>query len=135
MSLEYEIKAEQIIPNISTASAKQAQIYFDSSHGQSEHLFNPSELFLTAFAACILKNIERFSEKLKFRYKKAAIRIHGIREEPPPRLTKVHYQLTLWTEESSHTVDLLRRNLEKYGTIFNTVSMSCDVSGEIIVET
>jgi uncharacterized OsmC-like protein len=134
MSLEYEVKAEQIIPNISTASAKHAQIYFDSSPGQSEHLFNPAELYLTAFAACILKNVERFSEKLKFRHRKAAIRIHGIREEPPPRLTKVHYQLTLWTEESSHRVDLLRRNLEKYGTIFNTVSTSCEVSGDIIVE-
>ncbi|MGB7293806.1 MAG: hypothetical protein WBD99_16685 [Thermodesulfobacteriota bacterium] len=74
MGLEYEVKAEQIIPNISTASAKQAQIYFDSSPGQSEHLFNPAELFLTAFAACILKNVERFSERLHFAYNKASIR-------------------------------------------------------------
>jgi uncharacterized OsmC-like protein len=134
MSLEYEVKAQQVVPNVSTVRAKQAQIYFDSSPGQSEHLLNPAELFLSAFAACVLKNVGRFSEKLKFSYKKAAIRVHGVREEPPPRLTKIHYQLMLWTEEPQRRVDLLHRNLEKYGTIFNTVSISCQVSGEITIE-
>jgi uncharacterized OsmC-like protein len=134
MSLEYEVKAEQVIPNFSTVRTKRAQIYFDSSPKQSEHLFNPAELFLSAFAACVLKNVERFSEILKFSYTKADISVHGVREEPPPRLTKVHYELTIWTEESQHRIDLLRKNLEKHGTIFNTIALACIVSGEVRIE-
>lgn len=132
MGMEYEVKAEQVVPNVSTVRPKEAQIYFDSSPGQSEHLFNPAELFLSAFAACILKNVERFSERLHFAYNKASIKVHGVREEPPPRLTTIKYELTLYTNESPQRVELLRRNLEKYGTIYNTVANACEISGEII---
>jgi uncharacterized OsmC-like protein len=133
MSMEYVVKAEQVRPNVSTARAKEAQIYFDSSPGQTKDLFNPAELFLTAFAACMIKNVERFAEKLEFTYKKTAVIVKGVREEKPPRLTQVYYELTLWTNEASHRVDLLRHNLEKFGTIFNTVAMACQVSGKFIV--
>ena len=134
MSMEYEVKAEQIRPNVSTVRAKEAQIYFDSSPGQTKDLFNPAELFLSAFAACMMKNVERFAEKLEFTYKKTAVIVRGVREEKPPRLTDVYYELTLWTNETSHRVDLLRSNLEKFGTIFNTVASACKVSGKIIVK-
>lgn len=50
MSLEYDVQAEEVIPNVSTARAKRAQLYFDSSPGQSEHLMGPAELLLSSFA-------------------------------------------------------------------------------------
>lgn len=59
--------------------------------------------------------------------------MHGVREEPPPRLTRIVYVLTLWTDEPEARIDRLDRNLRKYGTIFNTLANSCEVTGEIKV--
>ena len=131
-ALTYDIEAEQIVPHISTSRAKRAQIYFDSSPGQTEHLMNPAELLLSAFAACIIKNVERFSDIIHFSYKDVKVQVHGVREGPPPRITQVNYEIELWTDASARKVDLLNHNLLKFGTIFNTVSAACDVSGRII---
>ena len=131
-SLTYDVQAEQILPHVSTSRAKRTQIYFDSSPGQSEHLMNPAELLLSAFAACILKNIERFADILHYSCNDVTVRVHGVREGPPPRITQVTYEIELWTDAPVRKVDLLHHNLRKYGTIFNTVAAACDVSGRII---
>lgn len=132
MSMKYQVFSEQISSGISTSRTKRAQIYFDSSPGQSDHLFNPAELFLGSFSACMLKNVERFSEMLTISYKKATLVVKGIREDKPPRITEVYYEPTIETEETKERIDLLHRNLEKFGTIFNTVAGSCKVDGKII---
>lgn len=129
--LNYQVTAEQVIANVSTARAKRAQIYFDSSPGQSEHLLNPAELLLSAFAACLLKNVERLAPILRFNYQRAAVDVQGVREDKPPRLTHIDWTLTLWTEEPQSRVDLLDRNLRKQGTIYNTLAATCSVSGSI----
>ena len=134
MGLEYDVKAEQIAAGVSTARSEQAQIYFDSSPTGSPHLMNPAELLLSAFAACLLKNVERFAKFLNFSYEKAEVSVHGVREEPPPRIVSIQYRLRIWTDETDYRVDLLHRNLQKHGTIFNTMKACCAVSGELIAE-
>ena len=127
--LEYDVQAEQVVPNVSTARAKRAQVYFDSSPGQSEHLLNPAELLLSAFAACLLKNVERLTPILRFAYQRAAVHVHGVREDKPPRMASIDWTLTLWTDEPQTKLDLLDRNLRKQGTIYNTLAVSCEVAG------
>lgn len=129
--LEYDVQAEQVVANVSTAHTKRAQLFFDSSPGQSELLFNPAELLLSAFAACLLKNVERMAQMLRFTYQKAAIHVHGVREDKPPRLTQIDWVLTVWTDDPQHKVDLLDRNLRKQGTIYNTLTAACAVEGRI----
>ena len=132
--LEYDVQAEQVVPNVSTSRAKRAQIYFDSSPGQSEHLLNPAELLLSAFAACLLKNVERLTPILRFTYQRAAVHVHGVREDKPPRMASIDWTLTLWTDEPRTKVDLLDRNLRKQGTIYNTLAASCEVTGRIVTQ-
>lgn len=130
--LEYEVMAEQVVRTVSTARTKRAQIYFDSSPGQSEHLLNPAELLLSAFAACLLKNVERLSPTIRLTYQQAAVRVQGVREDKPPRMSRVEWTLTLWTDDPPNRVDLLDRNLRKQGTIYNTLAASCEVVGRIM---
>ena len=68
MPQHYLVQARQLVPNVSVSRAKRAQVFFDSSPHQSEDLFNPAELLLSAFAACLLKNVERFGKLLRFHY-------------------------------------------------------------------
>lgn len=129
--LTYSVTAEQVIPNVATARAKRAQLYFDSSPVQNEHLMNPAELMLSAFAACMLKNVERFAKIMRFTYQRAAITVDGMRAESPPRMTDITYELTLWTTEPERRIQLLARNLRHHGTIYNTLASSCTVDGSI----
>ena len=84
----------------------------------------PADLLASAFAACVLKNVERFARMLSFTYDTASIRVMLERQDRPPRITSVQYALHLVTAETPHRVDLLHRNLVKHGTIFNTLARS-----------
>jgi uncharacterized OsmC-like protein len=85
-----------------------------------------------AQAACVLKNVERYAEILGFACQRAEIVVRGVRQDAPPRMISVSYTLTVWTDEPESRVRLLHRNLEKFGTVYNTLAASAAVSGEIV---
>jgi uncharacterized OsmC-like protein len=87
---------------------------------------------VTAFAACVLKNVERMSRLQPFRYETAEIEVTAVREEQPPRIARIHYRLTITTSEPQRRVDLLHYNIARQGTIYNTLASACEVTGEII---
>ncbi len=91
----------------------------------------PPKLLVSAFAACVLKNVERFAEMMPFAFAEAAIRVEAEREGSPPSMARIHFVLTLRTDEPERRVDLLHRNISKYGTIYNTLALACEVTGEI----
>jgi uncharacterized OsmC-like protein len=130
----YQIEARVVRPGVSAASSKQAVIEFDTSAGQSEILPGPADLLTIAFAACVLKNVERFSRILPFSYQEASIKVVAERQEAPPKMIRIAYSLQLVTDEPQHRVDLLHRNIRQHGTIYNTLAASCDVSGVVVVQ-
>jgi uncharacterized OsmC-like protein len=115
------------------ARAKQAQVIFDVSPDQSDDLLNPAELLLSSLAACMLKNIERLSPMLRFSYTAVAVDIDGTREERPPRMASISYTLHLWTDEPPARVDLLHRNLQRQGTVYNTLAATVPLQGRVEV--
>ncbi len=92
----------------------------------------PAEILCAALAACLLKNVERYSELLPFRYELASVVVDAERSEDPPAMTKMHYRLELVTDEPLHRVELLHRNVRKYGTITNTLAAAVDLTGEVV---
>lgn len=130
----YQIEARVVRPGVSAATSKQAVIEIDTSAGQSEILPGPADLLTMAFAACVLKNVERFSHILPFRYQEASIRVVAERQEAPPKMIRVTYSLQLVTDEPEHRVELLHRNIRQHGTIYNTLAATCDVSGEVLAQ-
>jgi uncharacterized OsmC-like protein len=117
-----------------TLVAHGAELSFDGTAGRQEGLPGPADLLCAALSACILKNVERFSHLLPFRYQSATVRVEAEREEPPPRIVRMRYRLLVVTDEPPHRVELLHRNIQKFGTITNTLGAACDVSGEILAE-
>ena len=100
----------------------------------SDELPGPAELLCSAFAACLLKNVERFSEMLPFDQRGASVQVSAERQQDPPRFTAIRYELRVLTDEPEQRVDLLQRNLVKYGTVFNTLAEVCEVSGTVVAE-
>jgi uncharacterized OsmC-like protein len=129
--LTYEVEARIVRAGVSEIQAKQERIAFDSSPGMSEKLPGPAELLCGAFAACVLKNVERFSEMLPFAQQGASVRVTAERQQAPPRFTAIRYELRVLTDEPPQRVELLQRNLAKYGTVYNTLAASCEVTGTV----
>jgi len=104
---------------------------FDATAGRLDTLAGPADILCAALSACILKNVERFSHLLPFRYQSASIEVSAERDEPPPRIVSMRYLLRVVTDEPPSRVELLHRNICKYGTITNTLAAACELSGTI----
>jgi uncharacterized OsmC-like protein len=104
---------------------------FDATAGRVENLAGPADLLCAALSACILKNVERFSQLLPFRYESATVLVVAEREDQPPRIVRMRYELEIVTDEPAVRVELIHRNLEKFGTITNTLSRACEVTGTV----
>ena len=132
--LEYTIRAYRGTPAIATAEcdrAEWASLSLDVDPAGRSDAFNPAELLLTALAACLLKGIERATPLLEFSLRSAEVRVHGIRQDSPPRMVRVDYELAVDTEESDDRLALLHRNLQKFGTVYNTLAAATELSGSI----
>ena len=129
--MNYLIKASSISNQDAVVHIKQSNIDFGTTSKTAKTLPNPAELFLGSFASCILKNVERFSGMMKFTYSKATIQVNGTRLENPPRMENIIYNLTIYSNDKKLNPDLLKKNIEKFGTIYNTVKLSCSISGTI----
>lgn len=130
----YRVRAGTISPGVAEARCKDASIQFDSSAGQSEVLPGPAELLCAAFAACLLKNVERFSHILSFRYRGASVEVTAERQDAPPRFVRIAYELRVDTDEPDRRLELLHRNLRRSGTVYNTLAPSCLIDGRILAD-
>tara|TARA_R110002051_G_scaffold106665_2_gene179697 strand:- start:847 stop:1251 length:405 start_codon:yes stop_codon:yes gene_type:complete len=110
---------------------KESEIFFGITPESANHLPNPAELFLGSFSACILKNVERFSTLMNYEYSNAEITVNATRLEKPPRMDEINYELRIYSQDNNLNIDLLKKNIENFGTIFNTVKSSCTIVGEI----
>ena len=130
--LEYEITASVQQGGAAKATANRSEIAFDATSGRDELLPNPAELLLTSLAACMLKNVQRYSEILKIPYRSARVTIHGTRNDNPPFMSEIHYKLEIDTDEDERKVANLHKNILKFGTITNTLSRACKLEGEMV---
>jgi len=127
----YEVEGENLPGGRAHITARTSEICFDGAAAGDE-LPGPADLLAAALAACILKNVERFSQMLRLRYRRATVHVVVEREEPPPRIVRARYTLRVETDEPDHRVELLHRNIRKFGTVTNTLAAAADLQGEIV---
>jgi uncharacterized OsmC-like protein len=129
--LTYNVTANSKKGGKASAKAKESAIVFDASSGRDQQFPNPAELLLSSFAACVLKNVERFSELLHFDYKTASIKVKGWRQDRPPMMSKITYVLEIDSDMDLKKLNLLHKNILKFGTITNTLAQVVELSGKI----
>ncbi|MFN3608735.1 MAG: OsmC family protein [Hyphomonas sp.] len=129
--LEYSVSARRIDTHGSQAMAKDAVLVLDTDLAGRPDAFNPAELFLASIAACMLKGIERVTPLLDFQLDGASVHLHGVRQDAPPKMLSVTYELVIDTDEPPARLELLHKNVRKYGTISNTVAAALDLQGTI----
>jgi uncharacterized OsmC-like protein len=129
--LEYSVTAKRIDAHASEAFTKSASLVLDTDLAGRPDAFNPAELFLASIAACILKGIERVTPLLGFSLDGVEVRLHGERQDSPPKMTSVSYEIIVQTTETDQRLELLHKNVRKYGTISNTVASATHLAGTI----
>lgn len=93
--------------------------------------FNPAELLLASLAACILKGTERVMPMLDFNLRGISISLNGVRQDSPPKMLSISYEIVVDTDENDARLALLHRNLQKFGTIYNTLADATSLTGTI----
>lgn len=129
--LEYHVSARRIDSHGSEATTKEARIVLDTDMAGRIDAFNPAEMLLASLAACILKGTERVIPMLEFNLRGIEVSLHGIRQDSPPKMIRIDYEIVVDTDEGDARIDLLHRNLQKYGTIYNTLAGSTELGGTI----
>jgi uncharacterized OsmC-like protein len=129
--LQYQVSAKRIDQHGSVASTKDAEIVLDTDVNGRPDAFNPAELFLAAIAACMIKGIERATPMFKFNLRGVEVKLHGARQDSPPKMISVDYELIVDTNETDRRLELLHTNVRKYGTISNTVAEATTLEGVI----
>lgn len=127
--MKFHVESVRLGPHASRSHCKQAQIALDTDLAGNPEAFNPAELLLAALSACIIKGIERVTPILKFELRGVEVSVDGIRQDVPPRLESIWYEIVVDTDESDHRLNLLHDNVKKFGTVFNTIAPGTDLSG------
>ncbi len=127
--LEYSVEARRIDEHGSLATTKQAQLTLDTDVTGRVDAFNPAELLLAAVAACMIKGIERVAPMLKFEFRGVEVKLHGVRQDSPPKIVSIDYEIVVDTDEDDRRLDLLHTNVRKFGTISNTIAEATSLQG------
>jgi len=129
--LEYHIKARRQDSHGSEARTKLASLILDTDVNGRVDAFNPAELLLAALAACIIKGVERVMPMIHFSLRGVEVMIHGVRQDSPPKMVSIDYELIVDTDEDDRRLELLHTNVRKYGTISNTLALATQLEGRI----
>jgi len=129
--MTFEVRARRVDAHGSEAACKSAHLVLDTDLAGRPDAFNPAELLLAALAACMIKGIERVTPILHFNLRGVDVRLHGVRQDVPPRMEDISYEIAVDTDESDARLELLHENVRKYGTVFNTVAPGTNLHGVI----
>lgn len=108
---------------------KDAEIALDTDLAGNPEAFNPAELLLAAISACMIKGIERVTPILKFSLKGVEVHLRGVRQDFPPKMESIDYEIIVDTDKTEQRLELLHENVKKYGTVFNKVAPGTVLSG------
>ena len=127
--MAFHVDSVRVDAHGSVSRCKAADITLDTDLAGRADAFNPAELLLAALSACILKGIERVAPTLKFALRGVQVRIDGVRQDVPPKMESITYEIIVDTDEADRRLELLHDNVKKYGTVFNTVAPGTVLTG------
>lgn len=130
--LEYKVIAKRLDEHGSVARCKDAAVVLDTDVKGRVDAFNPAELLLAAIAACMIKGIERTAPMNNFEYRGVEVRLHGVRQDSPPFMSSISYEIIVDTDEDDRRLDLMHRNVRKFGTVSNTIAAATKLEGTIV---
>jgi uncharacterized OsmC-like protein len=127
--MTFHVEARRIHAHGSLARCKNAEIALDTDLAGDPDHFNPVKLLLAALSACMIKGIKRVTPLLHFSLRGVEVQVDGMRQDVPPRMESIRYEIVVDTDEPDHKLELLHENVKQCGTIYNTLALGTSLSG------
>jgi uncharacterized OsmC-like protein len=129
--MQYDVSARRLDETGSLATSHGAEVRLATDMDGRKDAMNPVELLLSALAACMIKGVERVTPMLKFQHDGVEVTLQADRQDSPPKLVAIRYDIAVTTAEPDSRLELLHRNILKYGTISNTLAGAVPMTGTI----
>lgn len=129
--MTFQVTANRIDANGSEVHAKQTDLVIDTSMGGRPDALNPVELLLAALSACFIKGIERVAGTLGIDYDSVNVSLTAHRPVDEARIDDIAYIIRIGTTADQAKLELLHKNLMKFGTIYNSIKSGTRLTGEI----
>jgi len=127
--MTFHVESRRVDGHVSVSRCKSAEIALDTDMAGNPDAFNPAELLLAALSACMIKGMERVVPILKFEMRGVEVIVDGVRQDVPPKMESIRYEIIVDTDESHQRLALLHQNVKNYGTVFNTVAPGTELTG------
>lgn len=127
--MTFHVESVRLGPEGSLSRCKLAEIPLGTDLAGNPKAFNPAELLLAALSACIIKGIERITPMINFSLRGVEVRVDGVRQDTPPKMESITYEIIVDTDEPDRRMELLHDNVKKFGTVFNTVAPGTQLVG------
>jgi uncharacterized OsmC-like protein len=80
----------------------------------------------------MIKGIERIAPMSHFKYRGVEVRLHGVRQDSPPFMASITYEMIVDTDEDNRRLALMHHNVRKYGTVSNTIAAATRLEGKMV---
>lgn len=115
------------------ATAREHELTLNIKKGDGSAGFNAAETLLSAVGACILTNINAISAKMRLQINDIQIHFTAVRQDEPPILTQIQYELILDSPEPPDKLEELYHLAVKWGTVTNTLTQGLIPHGELTI--
>lgn len=134
-SMNYTVTVARQDESHAVASARGHELTLNVKKGDGAAGFNAAETLLAALGTCLLTNINAIAGKMRLQIDDARVAFTAVRQDNPPLLTQVQYNLILASPEPPEKLEELYRLAVKWGTVANTVTQGIQADGRLTIAT
>jgi uncharacterized OsmC-like protein len=87
------VESHRVDAHGSLSRCQDAEIALATDMAGNADAFNPAALLLAALSACMIKSIERVAPILKFQLRGVEVVVDGVRQDVPPRIESIRYEI------------------------------------------
>ncbi len=114
------------------ATTRDFSLTLGARRGDATAGFNPVETLLSAMASCLLTAVQMVAELSRVPIAGMAIQMTGVRQDQPPQLVSVTYQLTIHTDAAEDRLTRLVETAQRNSTVYQTLALAIPVSGTVV---
>lgn len=115
------------------AATRGHELTLNIKKGDGTAGFNAAETLLAALGACTLTNINAIAAKMRLKLNDAQMTFTATRQDEPPILTEIRYELLLDSPEPPDKLEELYRLAIKWGTVTSTLMQGLAPTGHLTI--
>jgi uncharacterized OsmC-like protein len=127
----FTVRAHRVDGHLSQAGNGETEISVGTDIAGNSDALNPMELLMTALAACMIKGTNRLMPLLSLDIQSFDITLTATRQDTPPKVSGIEYQIVVHSPDSDEKLALLHENLTKFGTVTNTIAAGTNLHGTL----